>query len=100
MRSELCSVSSRVEPDRQRESRVVGAGVVVRRAADESLRAQSRLGGKHGRRAHWAMPADIPEQRQRVVKSQSGGELPQRYARAAIDRPGELERVNEMWREA
>src|SRR3990170_4067591 len=41
------------------------------------------------------MAPDIPEVRQQVVQPEPGGEFPARDARAAVHRPGELERLDE-----
>ena len=42
------------------------------------------------------MRADVPEERESVIKREPRVELPLRHARAGIYRPDELQRTNEV----
>ncbi len=88
----------RVDRDGEREPRVVGAGVIIDRAADQAVATQCRLLAKDGLRAESAMAADVPEEREQVIEREARGQLPHRHPRPPVDGPSELERLHEMWR--
>jgi hypothetical protein len=84
---------------RERQPRVVRGGIVIRRAARETLPPEARLGGEHPRCAQRAVPRDVTEQREQVVHPEPGIQLPSRDARAPVHGPGELEWPDEVRRD-
>src|SRR5439155_12366832 len=66
----------------------------------ETLPPERWLAGRDLTHAEAAMGGDVPEKRQRVVEREPGVELPLRHARTGIHWPDELERPNEVRREA
>jgi hypothetical protein len=89
----------RTERVREREPCVVGRGVVVQRAADQSIAEQLRLLRRHVVRPQATVSADILKQREGVVEHEPCDELPSAYACPSIYRPGEGQWPHEMRRE-
>ena len=89
-----CTRVSRVDDIREREPGIIGAGVPVERAALEVRARERRLGREHAVGVEPVMAPDIPEQCEGIVERERRSELPALHSRAAIDRPGEAQRLD------
>src|SRR5215208_5471663 len=87
----------RADGVRERQTRVVRYGVEVARPAEQALGAQSRLVRENPFAAQSSVPLDISKQRERIIKKESGAELPSRDPCASIYRPREGQRSDEVW---
>ena len=84
---------------RKRQAHVIRTRVPVARAADQPVGIQAWLALQDRMPRHAAVRTDVAKQRQRIVRQQPRTQLPPRNARAAIHRPHEAQRTDQVRRD-